>query len=173
MCGLAALFSLLADVGQNQMGGVIVVCFCVAAWIGVQNLGYGEFNMARKIVLRGTLRSMIDVQLRLQQYESTLGAASAPEEIWGAIRAGCEEFGFDGARLLIAGTVFELPVPPDVAMWQLRIPLPDKQYVNFHRSVDASMHPLVLTIFSQATERILREKLKTDSLLTRGEVPAS
>ena len=159
MCGLAALFSLLQDANQNQFSGIIVVCFCVAAWIGVQHLGYGEFDMARKIVLRGTLRGMIDVQLRLQHYESMLTASSTPEEIWETIRAGCGEFGFDGVRLLIGGTVFERPVPADVPMWQLRIPLPDKQYVNFHRNVDASMHPLVLTMFSQATEKILREKL--------------
>lgn len=159
VCGLAALFSLLQDAGQNQFSGAVVVCFCVAAWIGVQHLGYGEFDMARKMVLRGTLRSMIDVQMRLQQYESALTAASTPEEIWNTIRAGCEEFGFEGARMLIDGTVFEHSVVSEMPTWQLRIPLPDRQYVNFSRRVDASMHPLVLTLFSQATEKILKKKL--------------
>ena len=158
MCGLAALFSLLQDIHQNQIGGVVVVCFCAAAWIGVQNLGYGEFSLARKLVLRGTLRSMIDVQIRLQQYETTLTKSITPEEIWETVKGGCEEFGFEGARLLLNGTVFESPVSSAVPMWQLRIPLPNKQYVNFYRSVDAFMHPLVLTLFSQSTERILREK---------------
>lgn len=159
MCGLAALFSLLQDASQNQFSGIIVVCFCVAAWIGVQHLGYGEFNLVRKIVLRGTLRGMIDVQLRLQHYENMLTASSTPEEIWDTIRAGCDEFSFDGVRLQLGGTVFEHRAPADAPTWQLRIPLPGKQYVNFHRSVDTSMHPLVLTMFSQTTERILRDKL--------------
>jgi len=160
MCGLAALFSLLQDASENQLSGVVVVCFCVAAWIGVQHLGYGEFNLARKIVLRGTLRGMIDVQLRLQHYESMLTASSTPEEIWNTIRAGCEEFGFEGVRLLIGETVFERAISSELPTWQLRIPLPHKQYVNFYRNVDAPMHPLVLTLFSQSTEKILREKLK-------------
>ncbi|MCC6482134.1 MAG: undecaprenyl/decaprenyl-phosphate alpha-N-acetylglucosaminyl 1-phosphate transferase [Sphingomonadaceae bacterium] len=158
MCGLAALFSLLQDVGPNQFSGLVVVLFCVAAWIGVQHLGYGEFSLARKIVLRGSLRNMIDVQLRLQHYESTLAAAASPEQVWEAIRAGCEEFGFEGARLLIRGAVFENPISPDRPTWQIRIPLPHKQYVNFYRNLDASMHPVVLTLFSQATEKMLREK---------------
>lgn len=159
ICGLAALFSLIQDVGQNQIGGLVVVCFCVAAWVGVQHLGYGEFEMARKLVLRGTLRSMIDIQMRLQQYEAALTASATPEEIWSVIQEGCVEFGFDGARMLLDGAVFERPVPPEISMWQLRISLPHQQYVNFYRRVDTSMHPLVLTLFSQATEKILREKV--------------
>lgn len=161
VCGLAALFSLLQNVSPTNVSGIVIVCFCAAAWIGVQHLGYGEFAAARKMVLRGTLRSMIDVQLRLQQYEATLTAAEGPDAIWETIRAGSEEFGFEGARLLIGGVVYERAVPGDQSIWQLRIPLPDKQYVNFYRSVEATMHPLVLTLFSQATERILRKRLKT------------
>lgn len=159
VCGLAALLSLLQDVSQNEVGGIVVVCFCVAAWIGVQHLGYGEFDLARKMVLRGTLRSMIDVQMRLQQYEADLSQASTSDQIWKTICAGCEEFSFEGARLRLGETVFETPTPQGVPLWQLRIPLPDKQYVNFYRKVDASMHPLVLTLFCQTTERVLLAKL--------------
>ena len=159
LCGLAALFSLIQDAGQNHIGGLVVVCFCIAAWVGVQHLGYGEVDMARKLVLRGTLRSTIDIQMRLQQYENALTASATAEEIWATIQAGCVEFGFDGARLLLDGAVFERPVLSEISMWQLRISLPDKQYVNFYRRVDTSMHPLVLTLFPQATEKILQEKL--------------
>ncbi|MBM3784402.1 MAG: undecaprenyl/decaprenyl-phosphate alpha-N-acetylglucosaminyl 1-phosphate transferase [Acidobacteria bacterium] len=159
-CGLAALFSLLQDVTPTNFSGIVVVCFCAAAWIGVQHLGYGEFAAARKMVLRGTLRSMIDVQLRLQQYETTLTEAESDAAIWDTIRLGSEEFGFEGARLLLHGKVYERTVVADQPTWQLRIPLPQGQYVNFYRSVEATMHPLVLTLFSQATERILREKLR-------------
>ncbi len=157
-CGLAALFSLLQDVSQEQIGGLIVVLFCAAAWIGVQHLGYGEFNLARKMVLRGTLRSMIDIQLRLQQYEATMVAAGAPEELWETLRAGCEEFGFQGVRLSFQGHLFDSAPPPEQPMWQLRIPLSSADYVNLHRSMDNPMHPFVLTLFSQTTERVLREK---------------
>lgn len=158
VCGLAALFSLLQDISQNRVGGVVVVCFCVAAWIGVQHLGYGEFYLARKMVLRGTLRSMIDVQMRLQQYEASLVQASTSDQIWETICAGCKEFGFDGARLRLGTMVRETFIPEGIAMWQLRIPLSGEQYVNFYRRVDASMHPLVLTLFSQTTERVLLKK---------------
>lgn len=159
VCGLAALLSLLQDINQNRVGGIVVVCFCVAAWIGVQHLGYSEFNLARKMVLRGTLRSMIDIQLRIQQYEADLVQASGNDEIWRTIRDGCREFGFEGARLRLGATVFESTMQQAVSLWQLQVPLPDEQHVTFYRKSDAEMHPLVLTLFCHTTERVLRTRV--------------
>jgi len=51
-CGLAATLSLLVETGQNRMGGLIVVLFCAATWVGVQHLGYAEFGMAGKLVFQ-------------------------------------------------------------------------------------------------------------------------
>src|SRR5262249_16129472 len=71
-CGVAAGFSLLEDVTQNRFSGLIVILFCVAAWVGVQHLGYAEFGIAGKLVLGGSFRGMVNSQLRLQQFERKL-----------------------------------------------------------------------------------------------------
>lgn len=158
VCGLAALFSLLQDVAYNQIGGIIIILFCAAAWIGVQHLGYGEFGLARQMVLRGTLRGMIDLQLRLQRFEDSLTKANSPDEIWKTVREGSTDFGFDGVRMRLQGEIFEDGTFRTVPMWQLRIPLPNEHYINFYRRVDTSTHPALLTLFTQTVDRILRTK---------------
>jgi UDP-GlcNAc:undecaprenyl-phosphate GlcNAc-1-phosphate transferase len=164
MCGVAAVLSLLQDMAHNQYRGLIVVLFCGAAWVGVQHLGYGEFGMASRLFFRGTLRGMVDVQLRLQQFEQALGKAESAEECWKIILAGCRDFGFTGARLSLHGQVFEErgESGEGKTLWQLRIPLADDSYANFFRALDSTMHPIVLTMFAQSVERTLQKRLVED-----------
>jgi hypothetical protein len=89
----------LHDVAYNRFGGLIIVIFCMAAWIGVQHLGYSEFGLAGRLLFRGQLRSIIDAQLRLQQFERELSSAATIDEFWRRLTAGCKEFGLAGARL--------------------------------------------------------------------------
>ena len=156
LCGLAAVFSLLQDLAHHRFGGLIIILFCAAAWIGVQHLGYAEFGIAGRLVFRGALRRIIDVQVRLQQFERTLGAAHSIDDKWRVILEGCREFGFRGARMKIGGRIYEeiSPAPSgDSAVWQLRIPLPDSQYVNFYRDLKTEMHPIALNGFAEIVQK--------------------
>jgi UDP-GlcNAc:undecaprenyl-phosphate GlcNAc-1-phosphate transferase len=159
-CGLAAGLSLLQDVVHNQFGGVIIVLFCAASWIGVQHLGYAEFEVAGRFLFGGTLRGIIDVQVRLQEFERALSGAQTSTQFWGILTAGCREFGFQGAKLNIQGKTFEQGAArwDGAPCWQLRVPLRERQYANFYRALDSDMHPLVLTMFPQVVERILTSK---------------
>ena len=59
----------------------------------------------------------------------------------------------------LAGRVFEESSPgPAKARWQLRIPLPNSQYVNFSRDFDSDMNPLVLSAFVAAVQRGLEAR---------------
>jgi hypothetical protein len=42
--------------------------------------------------------------------------------------------------------------------WQLRIPLPNSQYVNFYRGFDTEMNPLVISAFVEAVQRGLEAR---------------
>jgi UDP-GlcNAc:undecaprenyl-phosphate GlcNAc-1-phosphate transferase len=161
-CGAAAAFSLLQDIVSNQFGGLILVLFCGVAWIGIQHLGYAEFGLAGRFLLRGTLRGMIDVQVRLQQFERALAAAQGPDQLWDSLRKGSEEFGFSMVRLKFGSRVFEHWADPAEArepLIQLRIPLPDGQYVNFSRRLDAPMHPITMTVYAQIVQRVLVSRI--------------
>lgn len=159
ICGLAALFSLLQDVMQNRVGGLVVVCFCFAAWIGVQRLGYDEFGAAHKVIMRGQLRGLIDTHLRIRSFENALDSADSLESIARVIHSGAIDFGFDGVVLCLRGQHLELTTPHgNECKWQLRIQFPGKQYVNVETRMGSSIHPAILSLFAQSIERSLGRK---------------
>jgi UDP-GlcNAc:undecaprenyl-phosphate GlcNAc-1-phosphate transferase len=56
ICGLCAALSLLQSFAHERFEGLIIILFCALAWIGVQHLGYAEFDMARRLILAGNFR---------------------------------------------------------------------------------------------------------------------
>jgi UDP-GlcNAc:undecaprenyl-phosphate GlcNAc-1-phosphate transferase len=159
-CGLVAIFSLLQNVVKNQFGGLIVVLFCMAAWLGIQHLGYAEFGMARQILFQGTMRRLIDSQTRLRDFEVTLKSAGSQEEKWSIIRKASRDFGFLSVRMSLDGLVREEQTnaqrEESNACWQLRITLPHANYINFTRESTEDVHPMVLGGFVKVVERGLK-----------------
>jgi UDP-GlcNAc:undecaprenyl-phosphate GlcNAc-1-phosphate transferase len=163
ICGLGAVLSLLANSVHNQFGGLIIILFCCAAWIGIQHLGYVEFGMARQMFFNGTFRRIIDTQTKLRNFQQALTAADTLEACWTALQGGGRECGFHSIRVNIKGMVRESVIRPDhgdeSACWQLRIPLLDSQYVNFQHDLHAAVDPLLLGAFVKIVERTLNAKL--------------
>ena len=110
----------------------------------------------------GKFRRIIDVEARLKDFEATLAKADSVEDCWGHIRAGSRDFGFHEVRMSLNGKIFE-DVHSDATQprWQLRIPLPDSQYVNFYRGFDSEMNPLVISAFVEAVQRGLEARTAT------------
>jgi len=161
-CGLVAVLSLLMSAVHNRFSGLIVILFCGAAWIGIRHLDYTEFATAGRMFLGGKFRRIIDAETRLLNFECSLAKAADVDECWNRIRQGSGEFGFQGARMSIQGSVFE-----DVngkhtnPLWQLRIPLADGEYVNFFCDFSIDMDPLILNQFVAAVQRGLSAWLAT------------
>jgi UDP-GlcNAc:undecaprenyl-phosphate/decaprenyl-phosphate GlcNAc-1-phosphate transferase len=154
VCGLVAVLALLVSAVHNSFSGLIVLLFCGAAWIGIRHLEYAEFAMASKMFLGGKFRKIIDAETRLVDFEASLIKSVDIDECWNKIRSGSSEFGFHGARMRINGVVFEESMDHlSRRLWQLRIPLPGGEYVNFFRDFGAEMDPLVLSQFVTAVER--------------------
>jgi hypothetical protein len=153
---VAAAFSLMQDVGQDRFGGLIIILFCVAAWVGVQHLGYAEFGIAGRLVLRGSFRNMVNVQLRLQQFERKLGMAESMDDAWKLVVVGAEEFGWSGIRLQLGGRVWDsTPYIGAAGYWQVRVPLSAGQYLNLSHDPAVDIHPLVLASFPKLLEKFL------------------
>ena len=159
-CGLAAAVSLVQDVGQDRFGGLIIILFCVAAWIGVQHLGYAEFGIASRLVLRGSFRGMVNSQLRLRQFEQNLETGNSLDDVWKLIVAGAEEFGWSAVRLQLGGRVWDSTPEVDQAVyWQVRVPLAVGQYLNLGYDPAADINPLVLASFPKILEKFLLARL--------------
>ena len=160
ICAIAAAFSLVEAGVHNQYGGLIVILFCAAAWIGVQHLGYSEFGLATRFFFKGTFRQIIDVQFRLEQFERSLVEARSLEQCWQGIRTGYSDFGFSGVRMHAQGRIFE-HTPEDAAEHcQIRIPLPDSQYVNLYRSFQTEVDPTALAGFARVMQTVMVTNLQ-------------
>lgn len=178
--GVAALFSLVQNALTNEFQGLIIVLFCVAAWIGIQHLGYVEFGIARQMFMKGAFRRIIDSQTQLQQFEDSLRSTATIQDAWDAIVSASRGFGFSSIRANLLGRVYEMPIESKelTLHWQVRVPLPGNQYINFERSVDAELSPVLLSGFVRAVEHNLRLKLEPTSTNTElaaapGTLPAS
>jgi UDP-GlcNAc:undecaprenyl-phosphate GlcNAc-1-phosphate transferase len=168
-CGLAATFSLLQDVAHNEFSGLIIVLFCASAWMGVQHLGYAEFGVASRLFLRGSFRGMVNAQLRMQQFERTLGKAKDVDEAWEAILNGVREFGLCRVQMRIGGCTFdsmpgaELLRTEKSDWWQVRVPLAPGQFINISHDPERDLHPMVLASFPRILRSFLQSRFVVDA----------
>ena len=159
VCGLAAALSLLQSVFHDRYGGAIIVVFCVGVWLGIQRLGYPEFDMARRIVLAGTFRRLLNAQLQLATVRDDLLAAASPDEHWGVLCRAYSEFGFNeiGLKLgdhLYTHTTNGHHIPNS---WSIQIPLSGTDYVKLSREFDTEAPPLVAP-FADMIGKVLQTK---------------
>lgn len=153
-CGVVAVLSLLVSAVHNRYSVLIVIAFLAAAWFGIRHLEYAEFAMAGKMFLGGKFRRIIDAETRLIDFENHLAKAVDLETCWSHICTGSRQFGFQGVRMSVNGKVFEdQKEGGNGRIWQLRIPLPRGEYVNFFRDFKSEMDPLILSAFVTAVER--------------------
>jgi len=163
-CGLAATFSLAQNALQNQFGGLIVVLFCFAAWVGLQHLGYQEFSVASRMLTTGNFRRIIDAETRLHKFEESLTRATDLSACWEELCVCSREFGFHGVRLSMQGIIFDdfARARSGGTFWQLRIPLPENQYVNFDSDFNQES-PLILSTFAKVVERALISRMSNEA----------
>jgi hypothetical protein len=153
--------SLLASALRNQFSGLIVIAFCGVAWIGIRHLEYTEFAMAGRLFLQGGFRRIIDAETRLIEFEKTLSRATGVQECWIKIRAASRDFGFHGVRMNLKGVAFEdFEFLSSTRLWELRIPLPDAQHVNFFRELETEATSMLLSGFVAAVEHGMKRCLE-------------
>jgi UDP-GlcNAc:undecaprenyl-phosphate/decaprenyl-phosphate GlcNAc-1-phosphate transferase len=167
ICGICAALSLLQSFAHERFGGVIIVLFCAGAWIGVQHLGYAEFEMARRIVLAGNFRRLLNAELQLSTFRDDLAAAVTPEQCWEILQHAYSEFGFNEIKFKVGGRLYSHNTNGHhvADTWTVRIRLSENDYLNLSREFDTEAPPIVAG-FTDAIGKILRTKnsemLRTD-----------
>jgi UDP-GlcNAc:undecaprenyl-phosphate GlcNAc-1-phosphate transferase len=157
-CGLAAACSLLASMPQQRFDGLLLVVFCGAAWVGVQLVGYVEFDTARRLVLTGTFRHILNARLFANSLERKVAAAVNAEDYWEIIRDVGRELGCADVRMALTGTVYEShdQARDSDQCCTIRIPLSHEGYVNFKYPVEASArHTVVISSIAEILQRSL------------------
>ena len=172
VCGLLAGFSLLQATVQRKYGGLVLVLFCVVAWIGVQNLGYVEFRVARRMLLGGAFQNMINGEVLLRGFESRMAAAQSVEDCWEALVDIGRGLGFQHVELRLAGRAFaeEIDHANGGGTWSLHIPLATKDdYVRLSREFQ---NPALSTVIVPFVET-LRSSLLAKSLAHRARATSA
>jgi UDP-GlcNAc:undecaprenyl-phosphate GlcNAc-1-phosphate transferase len=158
VCGVAAAFSLLQSMPTNRFSGLILIVFCVAAWVGIQSAGYIEFDTARHLVLTGTFRHLVSARLFVAEFEKKMCAAVTADDYWQTIREVGREFDCAHIRMALDGVVFEdrdreRERQPCCTM---RIPLSENEYVNFKYPADSSVrHAVAISSVVDILQRAL------------------
>ena len=139
--------------------------FCGAAWMGVQHLGYAEFGVAGRIILAGSFRSVVNIQLKLQQFERALHQTGTLDDAWQVIVDAAQDFGLSGVRLRIDQQYFDSMSGVDTSSyWQVRVPLPQGQFVNLSHDPSREIHPVVLASFPKVLEHFIRSRFPVSSV---------
>jgi len=144
---------------QDSFGGLIVILFCVAAWIGIQHLGYVEFGVAGRMFVDGAFRRHLSYELQLKGFESRLGEAVSGGECWAAIDESARAFGYGQVRARLWGETFLMEGGSEPVAWTIRIPLPGNDYVNLVRAAGVETPLARVGPFADAIQRIMEEKL--------------
>ena len=158
LCGLAAAFSLLQSV-VHSFAGALIVLFCIFMLLGIQYLGYAEFDLAGRLLFGGEFQRTVSAQLDLRKFRAALLTARTPAECWEVIREACAKFGFDEVRLSLAGEVYgHRGDGPEIPAWTVRIPLSNRDYAVLSRPFASPVLPMVVAPFVDLLRQALGEK---------------
>jgi hypothetical protein len=161
-CGIAAAFSLLQTATNERFAVVLLVLFCGAAWVGIQFLGYIEFDAARRVVLGGAFRRVLSAQISISAYEQKMRDARTPGEYWEVIRDASREMGFSEMHMEFDGVTYQDHGSGDESgqCATISIPLAGKSdgMVSFSYRLSPNLHrALAMTTLVE----IMREQLET------------
>lgn len=155
-CGLAAAASLMITATHQKYQGFIIVLVCLAAWLGLQNLGYNEFAVAGKLAIDGSFRRLLSAQFMLIGFEEKLTNAATLQECWELLCNACPQFGFIGSELRLDGVEC---FGNSTGGWYVRINFPGHGYINLMRKPGSADRGTAAVLFIDSISRILTKRL--------------
>jgi hypothetical protein len=127
--------------------------------LGIQYLGYAEFDLAGRLLFSGEFQRSVSAQLDLRKFRAALTAAATPAACWDALREAATKFGFRQVRLSLAGEIFENSSDEaESPCWTVRLPLANGDYAVMVRPCDSTVLPMVVAPFIDSLREILVKK---------------
>ena len=165
LAGVGAVFSIFQSVAVNHFAGAVILVFCAVAWMGVQNLGYTEFDQARRMILAGGFRHALNSQLAMREFDQALEKAQAAEQQWTILRDAFRRFGLVEIHWFVDGKMYHDAAWEgiDQDCWSLRIPLTGDDYFNFTRPANMDDTTLNVGALVKIFRNRLAKKLEEES----------
>jgi UDP-GlcNAc:undecaprenyl-phosphate GlcNAc-1-phosphate transferase len=167
VCGIGAVTSLLLTVNENRNRDFVIVLVCLAAWLGLQHLGYNEFGVARRVVLGGAFRSVLSAQLALAAFENEVHADITLEQFCGLLCRTCPKFGFSGINFDIDDVAHRWGMNTG---WQVRIDFPGHGYISLWRQAGAQSRGAAAVLFIDCVSHTFNQKLSQLEAISKSEV---
>ena len=105
---------------------------------------------------------MLSAHVKLEAFERSLVSAETLEQCWRAIESGARALGYSQVDARLAGERFGRTQlrTTDGAFWQMRLNLPNRDFVNITQREGASEQPVLVIPFAEVVRRILPERLE-------------
>ena len=156
ICAVGSVASILLTINRNENRDFVLVLVCLAAWLGMQHLGYTEFGVAKRMFFGGTIRSVLSAQLALEEFELEVNSDLTLRQCWEVLRRTCAEFGFSGIEFHIEDVNGHWGIRTG---WQVRIDFPGHGYINVWREAGTTSRGAAAVLFIDCVSRTFSEKL--------------
>jgi len=161
LCAIGAMLSLFM-IANHRYQLVILVVFCVVAWLGIQRLGFIEFDLAGKLILQGSFRRLLSSQISLHSFQTAFESAQTIEECWSLLKLHYREFGFSEIRMRIEGTVHLdcAETSNGLHKWRIEIPISTTDYVSLTMKQGDKSRYDVIAQFADLIHRVLSDRIQ-------------
>lgn len=156
--GMAGAFSLASICARNQGEALILLAFVCTAIFGVRQLGYAEFEAARRVLFRGGFRKEINAELAVQTFEQALSAAATPDDCWEEVQRASDEFGFHVLRMRLASRMFEANEHDAKRASSISISLSENDWIELSLASDPANHSNAFMPFATIMQRVIADK---------------
>lgn len=160
VAALVAAFALLASSSiSGSYQGFVILLFCVAAWFGVRQLRYAEFDIVGRLLFRGEFQRAMDAKLQFERLTSALENATTDEDWWNALTQEGKALGLVGMRWTGAGSLrHELLMPDTTPAWSFHFPLSETDSIELEGAFGAAMAASDLIGFAEIISRTFTAK---------------
>jgi UDP-GlcNAc:undecaprenyl-phosphate/decaprenyl-phosphate GlcNAc-1-phosphate transferase len=158
---VGAVLSLLMNVMHGHLAGLVLLVFCGAASIGIQHVGFVEFNCLGALIRKGSFQRAVDAQVELRAIEQNLSAAHTLDDCWLAVRRASAQLGFDRITMRVGETVYEESVADGTGhrCWTIDIPLSSRGFVKLAHPFNRPRAAAVVEAFADLLLHVLDRKI--------------
>ncbi len=147
---LAAIFSLI--MANNHLEVPVVIIFGVVTWLGIQRLGFVEFDVVGRLLSRGSFRGLLSSHIVIDSLESRLAAAESAEDCWRVLQDSYEDLGFCRIQLRFNGRTFSIGDTSSLC-WRLEIPLMQSDSILLSHPMDRLADPCHVAVLADVLRR--------------------
>jgi UDP-GlcNAc:undecaprenyl-phosphate GlcNAc-1-phosphate transferase len=155
-----AVLSLLQSVAANRYGGLVVILFALVTWFGIQYLGYFEFRTAGRTLLGGAIQRNLRGQIHLHMIEAEIRECLSANQCWEVVSQASQRCGFNHVRACFHGRLLQTWPSPARPTWELRVGLPNGDFVHLFRESGEPDPPPMLAGLAELLARELGSKLQ-------------